>query len=252
MRKDGIAAVINKPVRAMSLLKLIDGGWRKWVFFVFEFGVFFVLVFSVLESIDAGVKVFRFGQLQLMVMQQSNNVYTRALVICWSLAPAMAVSLGIHLSSSCVYRLRIHCRGGVMNEQTLSNAAKLYSSVYQGIALAGTAKSTFFNIRVGRTPSIGDAYGTVISQQAAAVGKSVIVSQFLSQFSIRDKPRGYTFCMCSDCSVAKVDDSQWMSVPFKSNGLLAPQCKSASCGKETAANVAEAAMSTIRQALLTW
>ena len=213
-----------------------------------------------------------------LMMQQSNNVFTRAFAIRWGLAPVQAMADSLGMTNTHLRQPYIGCgfRGGVRNELTLSDAAKLYSSVDQGIVLTGTAKSTFFTILAGGNPSLGDAYGTVVSQEAAAVGKSAIVPQFLSQFNIRFKPGGYTFCMSSDCSVAKVDDSLagWMSVPFKSNGVLAPQsyvfgsivndlyipCNSGTggcgpqnlAGQETAANVAEAARSTIRQALLTW
>lgn len=211
-----------------------------------------------------------------LMMQQSNNVYTRAFAIRWGLGPVQALAESLGMTNTHLRQAYIGCgfRGGVRNELTLSDAAKLYSSVDRGVALSGTARTTFFSILAGGAPSTGDAYGVVVTQEAAALGKSAIVPQFLAQFNIRYKPGGYTFCMSSDCSVAKVDDSLagWMSIPFKANGQFEPQtflfgsivndlyvpCNSASCapqnlaGQETSANVAEAARSTIRQALSTW
>jgi hypothetical protein len=108
----------------------------------------------------------------------------------------------------------------------------------------------------------------------AALGKSAIVPRFLAQFNIRSKAGGHGFPMSLDGSVIKADSSlaEWMSIPFKArrrfnhqsflfgsivNDLYVP-CSGASCppqnlaARKPATNVAEAARSTIRQALLTW
>jgi hypothetical protein len=203
------------------------------------------------------------------MMQQSNNVYTRAFAIRWGVGPVQAMAQSLGMSNTHLRQAYIGCgfRGGIRNELTLADAAKLYSSVDRGVALTGTARSTFFNILAGGTPSASDAFGTVVSQEAAALGKSAIVPQFLAQFNIRSKAGGYGFCMSPNCNVLKVDDSLagWMSIPFKANGFVAPQsfvfgsivndlfipCNGASCAPQNRAG-AETARFTIRQALLTW
>jgi Beta-lactamase enzyme family len=185
-------------------------------------------------EIPANAQTTTIGNALNLMMQQSNNVFTRAFAIRWGLGPVQAMAQSLGMSNTHLRQAYISCgfRGGVGNELTLADAAKLYSSVDRGVALTGAARSTFFNILAGGSPSAGDPFGAVVSQEAAALGKSAIVPQSLAQFNIRSKAGGYGFPMSLDGRVIKVDYS------------LAAQ--------EPATNVAEAARSTIRQALLTW
>jgi hypothetical protein len=44
-----------------------------------------------------------------------------------------------------------------------------------------------FNILVGGPRSVSDPWGQVVTQEAASLGKSAIVLQFLTQFNVRWK-----------------------------------------------------------------
>ncbi len=87
------------------------------------------------------------------MMQSSNNVYTRALRFAGGSARcAMAASLG--LSSTHLRQPYIGCGfdgvpGGVRNELTLADAARLYAAVDNGTALSGTPRLAFFDILAG-------------------------------------------------------------------------------------------------------
>lgn len=185
----------------------------------------------------------------------------------------MAQSLGMantHLSQA-----YIGCgfRGSVRNTLTLQDAAILYSCVDRGTCLSVSARQTFFDILVGGNPS-SNPIGQVTIQEAAKLGKSGIVSQFLSEFNVRWKAGGYQFCLANDssCNPLKIDYSitGWMSIPFKPHprsflfgnfvndkaincSTGAGSCKDLNnAGNEDLANAAEAARETINNALTTW
>jgi hypothetical protein len=129
------------------------------------------------KEVPANVQTTTIGHALDLMMQQSNNVYTRAFAIRWGVGPVQAMAQSLGMSNTHLRQAYIGCgfRGGIRNELTLADAAKLYSSVDRGVALTGTARSTFFNILAGGTPSASDPFGNVVSQEAAALGKSAIV-----------------------------------------------------------------------------
>ena len=213
------------------------------------------------------------------MIQSSNNVYTRAFALRWGLGPVQAMAAGLGMSSTHLNQPYIGCGfsavpGGVRNELTLADAARLYAAVDNGTALSGSARTTFFNILVGGPRSASDPWGQVVTQEAASLGKSAIVPQFLTQLNVRWKAGSYTFCLTNDgsCAPSKVDIALtgWMSVPFKGHGQVAARTfefgdfandLAIPCSNCTAAQnagnllqgvAAEAARSTIRQALMTW
>jgi hypothetical protein len=210
------------------------------------------------------------------MMQQSNNVYTRAFAIRWGLPAVQAMATSLGMSSTHLSQPFIGCgfrgvAGGVRNELTLADAARLYAAVSNGSALSGAARTTFFNTLLGGPASVSDPWGQVVTQEAAAQGKSGIVSQFLAQLNVRSKGGSYGICL-ADCNTYKDDLSLtgWVSVPFMSGGVVSPQtyefgdfvndlietCSNCAASNNALsdlnATAAEAARSTIRQALATW
>src|SRR6266568_3860564 len=212
------------------------------------------------------------------MIQSSNNVYTRAFALRWGLGPVQAMAAGLGMSSTRLSQPYIGCGfgavpGGVRNELTLADAARLYTAVDNGTALSGTARLTFFYILVGGLRSASDPWGQVVTQEAASLGKSAIVPQFLAQLNVRWKAGSYTICLTNDgCVPYKLDISLtgWMSIPFRQHGQLAarpfefgdfandlPMSCSNCTAAQNASNLlqgvaAEAARSTLRQALMTW
>lgn len=88
------------------------------------------------------------------MIQQSNNIYTRAFAIRWGLGPVEAMAKSLGMTSTHLDQPYIGCGfsgvpGGVRNELTLADAAKLYAAVSNGKALSGKARTTFFNTLVG-------------------------------------------------------------------------------------------------------
>ncbi|HXL18005.1 MAG TPA: serine hydrolase, partial [Streptosporangiaceae bacterium] len=209
------------------------------------------------------------------MIQSSNNVYTRAFALRWGLGPVQAMAAGLGMSSTHLRQPYIGCGfsavpGGVRNELTLADAARLYAAVDRGTALSGAARTTFFNILVGGPRSVSDPWGQVVTQEAASLGKSAIVPQFLAQLNVRWKAGSYTFCLTGNgCVPYKLDIALtgWMSIPFRDHGQLAgrtfefgdfandlPMSCSNCTASQNALNLlprvaAEAARGTIRQAL---
>jgi len=211
------------------------------------------------------------------MIQQSNNIFTRAFAIRWGLGPVEAMAKALGMSSTHLNQPFIGCGfrgvpGGVRNELTLADAAKLYAAVSNGKALSGTARTTFFKILVGGTPVASDPWGNVVAQEAAKLKKSAIASKFLAKMSVRWKAGGYTFCLANTCIPDKLDLSVtgWISIPFILNGKVTAHTyefgdfvndlpefcanctASQNAGNNLGAVAAEAARSVIRQALKTW
>jgi hypothetical protein len=208
------------------------------------------------------------------MIQQSNNIYTRAFALRWGLGPVQAMADSLGMTSTHLNQAYIGCGflGGVRNELTLSDAAKLYAAVSNGKALSGTARTTFFNILVGGKPAASDAFGSVVRQEAALLKKSGVVSKFLADMNVRWKAGSYTFCLGGSCVPYKLDLALtgWMSIPFMARGKvvahtyefgdfvndLVENCSSCTAQTDAFNNLenvgAEAARSTIKQALATW
>ena len=114
-------------------------------------------------------------------------------------------------------------RGGVRNELTLADAARLYASVSNGHALTGAARTRFFNILVGGTAFGVVRGGQIVTQEAASLGKSSIAGTFLRRLTVRWKAGSYEFCLSSSgCLPYKLDLALtgWISIPFASGGKV--------------------------------
>jgi hypothetical protein len=213
------------------------------------------------------------------MMQASNNVYTRAFALRWGPGPVQAMAAGLGMSSTSLAQPYIGCGfrgvpGGVRNQLTLADAARLYAAVDNGAVLSSSMRELFFAILLGGPRSATDAWGQVVAQEAASLGKSAVVPRFLAQLDVRWKAGSYTFCLTDDgtCTPYKQDlaITGWMSIPFVRDGTLAFQgyefgdfvndlylpCRDCAAARN-AGNLlpgvaAEAARTTIRQALMTW
>jgi len=165
-----------------------------------------------IPEVPANAHTTTIGNALTQMIQQSNNVYTRAFAIKWGLGPVQAMANGLGMSSTHLNQPYIGCGflGGVRNELTLADAARLYGAVDNGTALSGSARATFFSILVGGTPQASDPWGQVVSQEAAKQGKSAIVPQFLAAMSVRWKGGSYQLPPAKDdYSIAG-----WISIPF--------------------------------------
>jgi beta-lactamase family protein len=213
------------------------------------------------------------------MMQNSNNIMTRAFAIKWGLPAVQSMATSLGMSRTHLRQSRIGCgfQGGVRNELTAADVAKLYQAVQNGSALSGAARNTFWSTELGGSPSSTDAWGTVVSQEAASLGKSSVVPQFLAAMDVRSKGGSYAFCMTSSntCNPYKADLAYAgrALIPFKRSGsivkqayvfadfvndLLIPCAPGSGCTAEANAGgnlgktVAEAARPTIHAALQTW
>jgi Beta-lactamase enzyme family/Polyglycine hydrolase-like, structural repeat len=212
------------------------------------------------------------------MMRNSDNIMTRAFAKKWGLANVQAMASGLGMSSTHLRQAYIGCgfRGGVRNELTLRDVDLLYRQVQNSVALSGANRATFFSTLLGGSPST-DSWGIVVNQEAAALGKSSIASQFKAAMDVRYKGGSYGFCMTksSTCNPYKTDLTLAgrVVIPFKSSGRIAPRaylfgdyvndlvipCAIGSgCAAETAAGnalwntAAEEARPAIHAALTTW
>jgi hypothetical protein len=213
------------------------------------------------------------------MMRNSNNIMTRAFAIKWGLGPVQSMASGLGMSRTHLRQAYIGCgfRGGVRNELTLSDVAKLYRAVQNGTALSGANRDTFFSTELGGSPSSTDAWGTVVTQEAASLGKSSVVPQFLAAMDVRSKGGSYAFCLTSSstCNPYKSDLTYAgrVLIPFKSSGqvvkhaylfgdfvndLVIPCAPGSGCTAENNAGsnlgrtAAQAARPIIHAALQTW
>lgn len=158
------------------------------------------------------------------MIKNSNNVYTRAFEAKWGTGAVQAFAASLGMSSTFLGQAWIGCgfRGGVRNEVTLSDFAKLYQAVDSGTILSGSARQIFLDTLVGGPGAGGAAFNKVISEEASVLGKSSIASQFLSSVDVRWKAGGYSFGL-SPSGTSKIDFSLagLTYLPFKtSTGVI--------------------------------
>jgi hypothetical protein len=161
------------------------------------------------------------------MIQDSNNIYTRAFAIKWGLAKVEQLAQQLGMSSTHLDQPYIGCGflGGVRNQLTLADAARLYASVSNSKSLTGAKRAEFFSILVGG-PTEDAPWAQVVTQVAASLGKSKIASKFLASLNVRWKAGSYTFCLSSSsCVPYKLDLALtgWISIPFMSKGKITAQ-----------------------------
>src|SRR5579864_6724435 len=105
------------------------------------------------------------------------------------------------------HRLVLAARPGQARRTACSPAA----AVDNGTALSGSARGTFFYFLVGGPRSASDPWGQVVTQEAASLGKSAIVPQFLAQMEperlTRVSAAGYPAAETPATSSGKESDS---------------------------------------------
>jgi len=229
---------------------------------------------ATVAEVPANAHTITIGAALAGMIQDSNNIYTRAFALHWRLKPVQAMATSLGMTSTHLNQPYIGCGflGGVRNELTLADAAKLYAAVSNGKALSGAARTTFFKILVRGTPVATDPFGTVVKQEAALLHKSSVVAKFLAHMNVRWKAGSYTFCLANSCVPYKLDLALtgWMSIPFISKGKvvahtyefgdfvndLVENCSSCTAQTNAFNNLedvgAQAALTTIKQALATW
>ena len=112
----------------------------------------------------------------------------------WWVGSVQAMATGLGMSSTSLAQPFMGCGfrgvpGGVRNQLTLADAARLYAAVDNGTVLSGSTRELFFAILLGGPPSATDAWGQVVAQEAASLGKSAVVPRFLAQLDVRWKGR---------------------------------------------------------------
>jgi hypothetical protein len=158
------------------------------------------------------------------MIQDSNNIYTRAFALKWGLAKVQKLADQLGMSSTHLYQPYIGCGflGGVRNDLTLADAAKLYASVSNSKSLKGATRTEFFDILVGG-PAQDAPWQKVVSVEAKKLKRSSAVKKFLANLNVRWKAGSYTFCMTSSgCVPYKLDLALtgWISIPFLHKGKI--------------------------------
>jgi beta-lactamase family protein len=213
------------------------------------------------------------------MIQNSNNVFTRAFAIRWGLGPVQAMATGLGMSSTRLNQALIGCTftGGVRNETTMADLTKLYRAVDAGGALRTDLRDTFFATLARGPEKYAEMFRQIVRKEADAAKKSAVVTDFLNAFDVGWKGGSYALCLTdgSSCGPYKADLSiaGRMVIPFKKDGAIVKQSYlfgdfvndlvigcvyKSGCAAETSATdaifatAAEASSSTIRAALATW
>jgi hypothetical protein len=215
--------------------------------------------------------------LQLM-MYNSDNRVTRGMEERYGISNVQAMAASMGLSHTSLAQPFIGCgfQGGIRNELTAADAARLYSLVKQKTQLNSKYTKLFFSDELGGVPSSTDYLVTVIDQEAAKLGKSSQAAAFASQVVNHWKAGSYAFCMASGCAAYKAEFSiaGVLTLPAKTttgtvvlksyaysdfvNDLYVPCLPGSGCSAEKAAyamigQVAdEAARPAIDKALKNW
>src|ERR1700738_738143 len=131
------------------------------------------------------------------------------MAIRYGLGPVNAMVASLGMSNTHLGQAFIGCgfQGGVRNDLTVTDAAKLYGAVQQATALSPQYNKIFFNTEAGGTPSASSYLGQVVSQEAAALGKSADVTGFLAAMDVRWKAGSYEFCLSDSCNPYRDDYS---------------------------------------------
>jgi hypothetical protein len=171
-------------------------------------------------------------------------------------------------------RLGCGFRGGLRNDYTLVDAGKLFEAIEDGTLLSGVVRDDFYDIMSGGQP--GNNFKIIVEEEAAVLGKSAVVDDFMSATERRSKGGSYDICVKNDCKVGyryyRAEVGR-ISIPHRigrvidpvgyvygrfANGQLIPcEPKVACAGKNKtdagfSAVAAEMFRTAIREALVTW
>jgi hypothetical protein len=163
-----------------------------------------------------------------MMMKSSDNRTTRALQRYYGADNVTAWAQSIGLSKATYIKQIIGCgyKNNLRNAFTLADAGKLYEAVENGTLLGpgglNSLRDKFYSTMGSGSVSSGSALGQIVASEAAKVGKSGVVSQFLANMTFAAK--GGSYNICSNCASSYQyirANSGVMRVPFRL-GLKGP------------------------------
>lgn len=157
------------------------------------------------------------------MLEVSDNRITRALAVRFGVSAVNAWASAIGLKSTHIGQPFIGCgfKGGVRNDFTLSDAARVYAGIWNGHLLAGTERSDLLSYLLGGRPTASSEWGKIVAKEAAAVGKSADAKAFLADMTTRDKGGSYAICDVT-CASYHIDltDAGLVVIPFKVKGRV--------------------------------
>jgi hypothetical protein len=162
-----------------------------------------------------------------MMMKNSDNRTTRALQLYYGADNVTAWAQTMGMKATYIKQI-IGCgyRNNLRNAFTLADAGKLYEAVENGTLLGlgglNSLRDKFYSTMSSGSVTSGSPVGQIVASEAAKVGKSAVVSQFLANMTFAVK--GGSYNICSNCSSSYLyirANSGVMRVPFRS-GLNGP------------------------------
>lgn len=163
------------------------------------------------------------------MMSISDNRTTRGVVLRYGFPPINATAQAANMVGTAL-RGNIGCAyynpltnqfGDPGNDTTAADLAGLYEQVYQGTILTGVARTGFLSL-ANPSSGVGAALQAIINQEAAALGKLAIASQFGTLVRGYSKGGSYGTCLGSPNCVQKVtirSGAGIIRLPVKSLGV---------------------------------
>lgn len=162
------------------------------------------------------------------MMSISDNRTTRYFAILYGLPNLKATALGAGMTNTVVGQARLGCgKLGGANFTTLTDLGRLYEGVENGTQLndINGARAEFYQ---PMNNGISTALQTVVNQEAAKLGKSVIANDFFNAMSARVKGGSYNIACaqlepgCKGAFYYYRDFAGRILIPFKVGGVITP------------------------------
>jgi hypothetical protein len=161
-----------------------------------------------------------------LMMQNSDNNRTQAIAARFGVANINATAAALGLTNTLVQH-RLGCGADAIahpNHFSLRDVGELHEQVSNGF-LNATNRNTFRNIMLSSVAGYpvwgGLSLDTVVNQEAAAAGLSgARTTSFKNNMDLAYKPGGYTLCL-NPCAEDRTIGG-WVSLPFKSLGVITP------------------------------
>ncbi|MEI7743892.1 MAG: serine hydrolase [Chloroflexota bacterium] len=163
------------------------------------------------------------------MMQVSDNRTTQGVDLRYGRAGVNGYAQVIGMRSTVIAQtLGCGTWGGGSVATTLTDLSRLYAGVKRHQLLTTTRAGTFFARMTGGTLPSTDPLATMIRREAKALGKSnTQATAFIGKVTLRDKGGSYDVCPpsgpCSAPYVYDRSDAGYITLPFKSKGVLTPR-----------------------------
>jgi len=159
------------------------------------------------------------------MLQVSDNRTTHAFELRWTRAAINTMAQTTIGMTNTLIDQNVGCglKDGHRNNLTLVDAGKLYEGVSDGSLLSGDERTTFWSLMLGGTVQSGSALATIVTEEAAKLGKSGVATSFRTKMEQRSKGGSYDICgaTCNPYDYYRTAAGR-ITIPFKARGVVVP------------------------------